>query len=297
MSWKDAAAQIPDLELRWDTELTSYSTFRLRSRGDLFVVRSLAALARLLPLLKAHRISWRMLGWGANQVLAPQERDVLLQLDLPQDTATLGELRDTYALSASVGLNQLTSAALRLGLVGWEVFTGIPASLGGAIAMNAGTALGEIGDLVTTVTLMTSEGVVRTEAIGPGSFSYRKCNFLGSGEVIVGATLTHRGTSPEIGAKIRAYLEYRKASQPLSSRNCGCVFKNASKTRQAGRLIDLTGLKGAAVGALRVSHRHANFMENIGAADAEDFRELARRLNTQVRLYWGVEFELEVKAV
>lgn len=297
MSWKDDVREIPELELHGDTELTGYSTFRLRSRGDLVVVRSLAALAKLLPLLEAHRIPWRMLGWGANQVLAPQEQDVLLLLQFSHDPELLSELRASYDLPASVGLNQLTALAMRFGLSGWEVFTGIPASLGGAIAMNAGTNLGEIGSLVSSVQLMTSEGRLRTETIGPTSFSYRRNHFVGPGEVIVAATLTHRGAAPETTEKIKSYLEYRRSSQPLSSKNCGCVFKNPSKSLQAGRLLDLTGLKGAAVGALRVSHKHANFMENLGTADAIEFRELSRRLSQQLRLYWGVEFELEVKAV
>ncbi len=289
--------KIAGLECRFQTDLTALSTFRLKSQGDLVIVHSLAALAALLPLLKQHQRSWRALGWGANQVLAPVEHDLLLQLALPYETEMLSQVRAEYHLPASLGLNLLTAHAMKFGTRGWEALTGIPASLGGAIFMNAGTALGEIGALVKSVTMMTSAGELREEIIGPGSFSYRKNHFVKPGEIIVAATLLHHGLDASLPEKIRQYQEYRRQSQPLATKNCGCVFKNASTAKQAGRLIDLTGLKGLSVGALRVSHKHANFMENSGGASAQDFHELSRLVNQQMLLHWGVQFELEVKAV
>jgi len=297
MSWQSLVEGIEGVECRWNADLTTYSTFRMKSQGNLLTVKSVPALSLLLPLLNQHGVSWRPLGWGANQVLASIEKDLLIKLDLPFDPNTFETPRDHYFLPASLGLNLLTAHAVKFGLKGWESLTGIPASLGGAIFMNAGTALGEIGSLVESVNLVNEQGVERVQKIDANSFSYRKNHFVRSGEFIVAATLRHNGQDTSIPEKIRQYQEYRRQSQPLATKNCGCVFKNAAPTKQAGRLIDLTGLKGLAVGALRVSHKHANFMENTGTANADDFFELTRLINQQMRLHWGVQFELEVKAV
>lgn len=297
MTLREELGKIEGTEFRFDSDLTNYSTFRMRSKGDLAIVKSEKALSQLLQVLKRHNRQWRMIGWGANQVLDLVETDLLIQLDFPTNVETFQELRHEYDLPASVGLNILTAHAIKFSIKGWEVFTGIPASLGGAIFMNAGTALGEIGTLVTSVRVMDENGTVRNELIHPGSFSYRKNHFIKKNEIILSACLTHQGIDPQIPEKIKNYQEYRRQSQPLSTKNCGCVFKNFSKFRQAGRLIDLTGLKGLTVGALSVSRKHANFMENASSAGADDFKELTRLINQQMELHWGVKFELEVKAV
>lgn len=297
MNLSQSLDSVPGLECRWDTDLTNFSTFRMRSQGDLVIVKTEEALAVLLKTLKSVARTWRMLGWGANQVLAPRESDLLIQLDFPHESESLSVVRDEYNLPASLGLNLLTAHAIKFGTKGWESLTGIPASLGGAIFMNAGTALGEIGGIVKRVRLMNSDGIIREEVITPQSFKYRKNTFVQKDEVIIGAVLVHHGLDSALPEKIRSYQEYRRQTQPLATKNCGCVFKNAATTRQAGRLIDLTGLKGLTVGALRVSHKHANFMENVGGAGATDFLEITRLINQQMNLHWGVAFELEVKAV
>jgi UDP-N-acetylmuramate dehydrogenase len=297
MSWRKEVESLAGVKCFWDADLTNRSTFRMISRGDLVEVESESALAALLSILGRNEISYRPLGWGANQVLKPLETDVLINLKFSWDESLLATPREEYELPASVGLNLLTSHALKFGNKGWEAMTGVPASLGGAIYMNAGTSQGEMASLVKRVRLMDRAGRVRELRTSAADFSYRKNHFVQSGEIIVGATLGHAGFDPALPEKIKTYLELRKQSQPLATKNCGCVFKNFTSTKQAGRLIDLTGLKGLSVGALRVSSRHANFMENGGGASAEDFQRLVLIINQQMRLHWGVEFELEVKAL
>jgi UDP-N-acetylmuramate dehydrogenase len=287
--------QILGCEFYPDADLTHLTTMRLASRGDKVEVRSLSALQSLLPILKRANKKYLVVGWGANQILPSKCEELVIHLDLPFEGSLLDSQHEEYHLPASVGLNHLTAHAVKFGLVGWEVFTGIPASLGGAIYMNAGTNLGEIGALVKAVTLVTPDGVLRTEVIGPKSFSYRHNHFVAEGEVIVGAVLTHRGSDPGISLKIKEYLEYRKKTQPLTTRNCGCVFKNPHKELQAGRLIDLLGLKGLSVGGLRISPKHANFIENSGGSDWDQFESLVGTVKNIMDQFYGIEFELEVK--
>ncbi len=289
----DEIRNIPGLEIKEDCDLTTFTTMRLHSRGTLIEILDASSLKTLLPVLKKENIPYLLLGWGANQLLPSEVPGVVIHLKMPH--VLPDELKAEYQLPASVSLNQLTSLALKFGLKGWEVFTGIPATLGGAIYMNAGTNLGEIGKLIRSVTLVTPEGEERTEIISEKSFSYRKNHFTKPGEVIIGATIAHQGTDQNITQKIKEYLEYRKRTQPLATRNCGCVFKNPHPQLPAGKLIDLLGLKDLHVGDLRISPKHGNFMENTGKADWDQFSSLLSIIRYQMDVWYGIEFELEVK--
>lgn len=287
--------KIPELEYFKDKDLTSFTTFRLRSVGDLVEVKSVAALQALLPLLKKHGQRYLVVGWGANQILPAVCDKLIIHLSFPFDLSYLEQPRDEYVLPASLGINHLTSHAVKFGLKGWEVFTGIPASVGGALYMNAGTNLGEIGTLVKSVRLVTPTGELREEVIGAQSFSYRHNHFVRDGEVIVEATLLNKGQDEAISLRIKEYLEYRKRTQPLATKNCGCVFKNPHRELQAGRLIDVLGLKGLQKGSLKVSEKHANFMENTGEASWGQFKSLVDTISSGMDQFYGIEFELEVK--
>lgn len=286
---------IQDCSLAIDSVLTKYTTMRLAARGDVVEVKSVEALQKILPILKKYGRKYLVVGWGANQILPAQCEEMIIHLDLPFDHSYLSELRKEYELPASLGINHLTSHAVKFGLSGWEVFTGIPASLGGAIYMNAGTNLGEIGKLIKTVTLVDQDGAIRTESIGSQSFSYRKNYFVKPGDVIVSAVITHNGSDPAISQKIKDYLEYRKKTQPLTTRNCGCVFKNPDRELQAGKLIDLMGFKGLCLGGLRISPKHANFIENSGSSNWDQFESLVNTIKFNMDVFYGIEFELEVK--
>jgi len=295
MNFLDEIEQIENLRLSRDIDLTSYTTFRLASCGNLVEVFHPDALIKLLPILKRHQRKYLLVGWGANQILPSVCDKLVIHLSFPFEKNNLDELKTEYVLPASVGLNILTAHAIKFGLKGWEVFTGIPASLGGAIYMNAGTNLGEIGKLVKSVHLVTPDGKIREEIIHENSFSYRKNHFVADGEVIISAKLQHFGIDASISKNIKEYMDYRRTSQPLSTKNCGCVFKNPLSGFQAGRLIDSIGLKSLQVGDLRISNKHANFMENHGEADWESFGILVDTVRCYMDKFYGFEFELEVK--
>jgi UDP-N-acetylmuramate dehydrogenase len=292
---KAQVEQIEDCEYYENIDLTKYTTFKLSSIGNLVKVKSVKALQELLPLLSVNKQKYLVVGWGANQILPARCEELLIHLNFNFDAIYLDSPHDVYILPASLGLNHLTSHAMKFGLKGWEVFTGIPASLGGAIYMNAGTNLGEIGNLIKKVQLVTPAGELREEIISEQSFSYRRNHFVRPGEVIVSAVMGHDGIDESIPPKIKEYLEYRKTTQPLTTKNCGCVFKNPLIEMPAGKLIDLLQLKGVGVGDLRISPKHANFMENLGAASWDQFKSLVELINFEMDHFYGFEFELEVK--
>ncbi len=205
-------------------------------------------------------------------------------------------------MPASLGLNALTAHAIKFGLKGWETFTGVPATLGGAIFMNAGTSLGEICEIVKDVTIYSMDGDFKKIIIDSNSFSYRQNNFLKNGEIILAATLIHHGKSNEIKKTIKEYIEYRKATQPLSKRTCGCIFKNKAVNQSgtpvpgclAGQIIDKIGLKGFRYKNLQVSPVHANFIENLGESTYTDFVEFVGIISSKIEQETGLIFEYEV---
>jgi UDP-N-acetylmuramate dehydrogenase len=289
---------ISDLEIELDKDLTNKSTMRLRARGDLVTIKSRESLSKVLIALNKDSIPYKVLGWGSNQLLKPTSDKIYLELDFPFDKSLLSKPSGTYVLPASTPLNVLTAHAIKFGLKGFESFTGIPASLGGAVFMNAGTGLGEIGTIVRSVKIMEPSGRERLEKITQDSFSYRKNNFLKSGEVIFEVELSPLGMDPEIGKVIRDYLDYRTRTQPLDAKTCGCAFKNdheffRDKTCQAGKFIDLAGLKGFTINGIKVSQKHGNFLENTGNGDYFDVINIMDRVNMEMELYFGIKFNRE----
>ena len=292
--------QHPEVRLNIDIDLTSYSTLRLISRGHLAHVKSIAALQDLIAWCQQKQIHYVLIGWGANTLIRENCLSFLyIKLELPfNESESFSHVKDSYYLPASLGLNTLVKQAKLLGLKGWEVLTGIPASLGGALFMNAGTKYGEIASIVETVDVLTASGSIKTWEIKNFSdkyFAYRKNLFLAENEIIIGASLFHHGVDvSEVNHRIDEYLEYRKRTQPLATKNCGCVFKNPLP-EQAGKLIDELGLKGFEMGGLRISSVHANFIENIGPAKYSDFIKLVNYIKLEILKKKNIELEMEVQ--
>lgn len=290
----------PELLIEYNKDLQKYSTMRLVARGDLITVKGKEGLKYLLRNLSQKKISYKVLGWGANILLPEVSSLPYVQLDFEFDRTIFDSARQEYLLPASVSLATLTSHASRFGLKGWEVFTGIPASLGGAIYMNAGTNLGEIGSIVKEVKVVDRNGQEKVVPIDKNSFSYRKNHFLSEGDVICEARLIHFGIDQNVTTKIKEYLDLRNKTQPLKEWTCGCVFKNYqhslnSPTCRAGHFIDIIGLKGLSVNGLQISPKHANFMENRGGSTYSDVLVMIDIIKTELKLQFGVDFEIEVE--
>ena len=207
---KDLMSEIQDifdLELLKNTSLKKLTTINVEAWGDLIIIRSENALKKLLVKLKKNNIAFHVIGWGANQILPKSYEGFYLKLNLPFDKKNINWEKSEINLPASVPLSVLTSIASKLEVDGWEVFTGIPATLGGAVFMNAGTALGEIGSLVKEVKLVDSQGVEKWIDIKEGYFLYRKNTFLNPGEIITRVTLKNKGRKKGLRKVITNYLK------------------------------------------------------------------------------------------
>lgn len=286
--------KLNDVKFYFDINLEKYTTIKLAKPGSIALVLSEEALSNLLTILKKEKIKYRLVGWGANQVLANTENILFIKLSFPFDRSIISSDKNFFELPASAPLNQLSSIASKLGLSGWEVFTGIPGSLGGAICMNAGTSLGEIGDLIESVRVITIDGLIEKRELNKESFIYRNNLFLKDGEVIVSAVIRHNGIDSSLSEKIEKYLDYRKSTQPLTTKNCGSVFKN-NPGFVVGKTVDRVGLKGFGLNTVAVSMMHGNFIENYDNASTEEFEQLIQALKDEIERYSGQVFELEVK--
>jgi UDP-N-acetylmuramate dehydrogenase len=201
-----------------------------------------------------------------------------------------------------VSLSRVIQAAQRNALRGLEFLSGIPGTIGGALAMNAGVARGpgtrrveirDIARVVKDVTVMDPGGNVRTLRKKEIRFGYRKSSL--SQYLILSSRLKlNKGNKKEIQDRIKGYLDYRRATQDPCWRSAGCVFKNPAH-HSAGRLIDLCGLKGKRIGGARVSSVHANFIVNdSGRSSAADILELMALISETVKARFKIELEPEV---
>jgi UDP-N-acetylmuramate dehydrogenase len=194
---------------------------------------------------------------------------------------------------AGAQLGKLVLDCVEKGLSGIEPLTAIPGSVGGAVRMNSGSKFGDIGSAVESVTLMDLHGNVFEKKKPELIFDYRSVNIRA--RFVLSARLTLTPGDPEhIMRTVKESWIYKKNSQPLNTRNCGCVFKNPPGAA-AGALIDRAGLKGLQVGGAVVSSKHANFIIAQDGCTSRDVVQLIEQVQRRVREQFDVELEPELE--
>jgi UDP-N-acetylmuramate dehydrogenase len=282
--------------VRFDVPLSRFTSLRVGGAADaLASPPDREALARTLRACAEHRLPVTLLGSGFNTLVRDGGVEgVVLRL------AALREIRrEGTDLVAEAGVSHasLTRHCTQQGLAGLEFAAGIPGTVGGWIAMNAGVPGREVKDAVRAVEVMEADGASRCLPADALRFEYRRAPGLPAGAVVVAAAFRVRESSPEeVQGEVDRHLEKRARTQPLDAPSCGSVFKNPPGDF-AGRLIEAAGLKGARSGGAEISQVHANFIVNRGGATARDVLDLIDRARREVRLRSGVELEPEVRIV
>lgn len=251
--------------------------------------------AILLRAARDEGVRWFVLGRGSN-LLIPDDGVDGLVIALQSDTWSefRVEKDGRVWVGAGLRLRQLCGLAAKAGLGGFEFLEGIPATVGGALRMNAGAMNGWTFDVVDSVRMMAPDGTVRIMRREEMRVDYRHCAEL-EGMIALGAWLkpAPKAASQEILQQMEAYRLKRHETQPREP-SAGCMFKNPPGD-SAGRLIDGCGLKGQREGDAEVSPIHANFIVNRGEATATDILALVRRVRRTVRERAGVTLEPEVQ--
>jgi len=234
-----------------------------------------------------------VLGFGSNLLINDDGlRAAVIKLEAEKFARTQFDGEQLTAW-AGAKLSELVLTCVKKGLSGIEALTGIPGSIGGAVRMNAGGNFGDIGAAIETVTLMDSQGDIFENSKPELMFDYRSTNI--TAQFILNATLKLTSTDPEqIMRTVKEIWIYKKNSQPLNTRNCGCVFKNPRGV-SAGALIDRAGLKGLRIGGAVVSEKHANFIIAEDGCKSRDVVRLIDAIKERVKEQFGIELELEIE--
>lgn len=303
--WDDAALTVAFAHrLRHNELLSRHSTFHVGGPADLFLTTHTAEeLESAVRLAGAAGIPVRVLGSGANilpsdagvrgLVIRNVSRRFLLEADGNQMTVESGMV-----------LPVLARRTARAGLDGLTWGCGVPGTVGGAVANNAGCYGASVSDHLVSVRTVNAAGEVRDWSAASLQFSYRSSPFKAKagGEpaikaAILGATFAlPAGDAQALLAQVARWLEQRAATQPLDHPSAGSFFKNPPGDF-AGRLIEAAGLKGLAHGEAQASAKHANFFVNQGHASATDLFLLAREVRQAVEQRTGVRLEREVELI
>jgi len=283
-------------EVRFKEPLSFHTSLRIGGAADIFVVPQDVDDIRLaLSFAEREQLPVEVIG-GGNNLLASDRgfRGVVLKLE-----GCLGRAEfhgEEAVAGAGVSLSALIREAAGLNLGGIECLVGIPATIGGAVAMNAGTPDGWIGDFVSAVYFLHPDGTMGEFKPAAGSFS---CRMFAPppGAVLIGARLgLHRRPCAEIQKDIKLRLRQKKATQPLALASAGGVWKNPPG-QVAARLIEKVGLKGKRCKGAEISAKHANFIVNRGGACGADIKALMELTRERVQSQFGISLVPEIKAL
>ena len=280
--------------VRRDEPLARHSTFRIGGPAALLVdCATVADLALATTVLAEESVAWTVLGKGSNILAADSGYDgavITLGRDFKRHALEGEHLRT----GAGVILAAIVNDAFSAGRTGLEFAVGIPGTVGGALAMNAGSRDEWIGAVVESVTLFVpGQGLVGVR--GPEvAWGYRRSNLATRGIIVETALRIEEGDEVHIRRTMEANLRRRKRNQPLGVPSVGSVFVNPEGD-SAGRLIQASGLKGSRVGGATVSDVHANFIVNTGGATAADVLKLIGLIRDTVKDMHDIELKPEVR--
>ncbi|MEK7748169.1 MAG: UDP-N-acetylmuramate dehydrogenase [Nitrospirota bacterium] len=284
-------------DVRFDEPMAPYTSLKTGGVASAIVFpESPEKVADLVCRMRTSAIPFFMLGAGSNLLISDDGIDaVVVQLgNLSQGTLTG---RETFYAEAGLSYPRLSIYAEKQGLSGLEFAAGIPGTVGGAVAMNAGILGEETASILKEITIVTAEGAIQTLPKEAVPFSYRNSG-LPEGTIILSAEFRLQAADVgEIERKRMSLLKRRRETQPLSYPNAGSIFKNPASGGSAGALIESVGLKGYQIGEAQISERHGNFIINLGHATSSDVLALIRFARGRVLLGKGIALETEIKII
>lgn len=292
-----ALEAIPDLKVRTDVPLAKLTTFKIGGPARVLITPgSEEALQRAVREIGESGLDSVILGNGSNFLIS----DAGFEGVVIRVGSALGAIEEDGPDVLRLGAGALWSRVLRFilkeGWTGLEFGAGIPGTLGGAIATNAGTRGGETADSLIDVRGVDRAGELVTLPKEEIPFVYRRGD-LPEGFVVTSTRFRVGREDPaKVNETVRGYQAERRRDQPEREPSAGCMFKNPPGT-SAGKLIDQAGLKGQGEGGVVVSEVHGNFFINRGDATASDVLRLMARVQEVVKREYGVDLEPEVRGI
>ena len=293
---EDLAKIVQPKNIKINERLEKYTMTKLGGVADVFVTPSNEEEAVAVIRFAAEKnIPVLMLGNGSNMVVRDGGvRGIVIHFNQLDQIEVQGT---TIYAEAGALLIHVSKAAAKHGLTGFEFACGIPGSVGGAMAMNAGAYGGEIKDVIFSCKVVTREGEVLTLSKDELELGYRKSIIAEKNYFVLSSTFELQvGVQEEIDAKIADLTFQRESKQPLEYPSAGSVFKRPPGYF-AGKLIQDCGLQGKGVGGAEVSTKHAGFIINKNNATATDYIQTIEMVQRTVKETFGVDLETEVKIV
>jgi UDP-N-acetylmuramate dehydrogenase len=294
---REVLREILGARVAFDEPLAPYTSWKIGGPADaLAFVESETELASVMRLCFKRRLPWFVLGSGSNVLVGDGGmRGVVVRLGGAFAGISVRREEDRVIVDAgaSAGMAAMTAKAASAGALGIGSLAGIPGTIGGSLRMNAGTDR-EIGDFVREVSVQ-SPSKPEPHAVSVQYF-YRHTS-LARDAVVSRVTLAFERGDPKVAREeMQHRLVRRKSTQPIALPNAGSCFRNPEDDK-AARLIEAAGCKGWRVGGAEVSTLHANFINNVGEATAQDVASLLARVRREVQTKSGVELQLEVHLV
>ena len=272
-------------------DLSNYCTIKIGGIGRyICFVKTIRQTKKLLLFLNKHNIKYFVLGNGSNVVFEDSGfSGVIVHTKYLNKIYTKS---NRIVAGAGVNLFALNYFCAQNALGGLEFSYGIPASVGGAVAMNAGAYGGEMQDVVSHA-LVCSKGKIKKILAKNMDFGYRHSIFLKNNDIILRVVFKLKNEDKDkIKLKQQEIFARRLESQPYGTLNSGSVFKRVGEG--AGKIIDKIGLKSVTIGEIQISPKHANFFVNIGHATSQHLHSAIEFTKEQVRAETGIELEQEI---
>ena len=280
----------------FDAPMRQFTSIQVGGPADsILFPKDVEELKKVIRYARRRKIPFLILGRGTNLVV----RDKGVRgwvISLTQGMKKIQMDGGVVEAEAGLSLQRLVQFSNQKGLTGLEPFFGIPGTVGGGLAMNAGAWGAELKDVLLSVTLMKEDGEIVERSRSRLRFSYRGLAISPSWIILKGRFELKKGKKEEILERVRSYSEMRKKRQPLDYPSAGSIFKNP-KEGPAGKWIEEAGLKGFRLGQAMVSERHANFIINLGKATAEEVIRLMEFVEKKIYEEKGISLEREVKVV
>lgn len=280
-----------------NADMSKYCTYKCGGKVKfLLMINTIENFIKVMQYLSKNNIPYFVLGNGSNILVSDRGyKGVVIKLG--GDFARIEDLSESsIECGAGVKLSQIYNYCLNSNLSGIEEGAGIPATIGGAVYMNASAYSYQTAELIEYVVAYVNGKIEYFDNASCG-FGYRKSVFQNNGAIIlrVGLKLT-KADKTKIADNFKTSMQKRIATQPLDKASAGCVFKRQENI-QVSKLIDEAGLKGLTIGQAQVSYKHANFIVNLGGATAQDIYDLIQLIKVKIKDKYGIEIESEIKFI
>lgn len=277
-----------------NVDMKQHTTFRAGGCARYFAkAESVDDIRELQKFAIEKEIPFFLIGLGSNVLVSDAGFDGLI-IKLGKEFSHFKFDKDKLAVKAATPLSLIARTSATLGLSGMHLLAGIPGTIGGGIAMNAGAYGEEISQTLLSATVLEEDGSIKDYSNADCRFGYRKSVFQNTYKVILEATfqLETKG-SAELLAAQKKIMDERKAKQPLELPSAGSVFKRPANGFP-GALIEQVGLKGFQIGGAQISPKHANFIVNTGNATAQQIYDLSEMARQKVLDSCGIQLEREI---